>query len=75
VANRHKRSEFIFSGKSLAEVQADLPANIHIGLCRDLIANPDYLRDKGNGCINAMKCHYYSRGETDLTCGRWKERH
>jgi NADPH2 dehydrogenase len=38
-----------------------------------LIANPDYLRDKDNGCINAMKCHYYSRGEAHLTCGRWEK--
>jgi len=72
VANRHQHREFIFSGKSLAVIEADLPANLHIGVCRDLIANPDYLRDKDNGCINAMKCHYYSRGEARLTCGRWQ---
>jgi hypothetical protein len=49
------------------------PPIIISGFARGLIANPDYLRDKGNGCINAMKCHYYSRllaGETLLTCGR-----
>lgn len=70
-ANRHEHREFIFSGKSSPAIEADLPANLHIGVCRDLIANPDYLRDKDNGCINTMKCHYHSRGETHLTCGRW----
>jgi NADPH2 dehydrogenase len=71
VARRHGHKEFILSGKSLSSVETDLPPNLHIGICRDLIANPDYIRDKRNGCINAMKCHYYSRGETHLTCGRW----
>lgn len=74
VANRHKYRDFIFSGKSSSELEAELPAKLHIGICRDLIANPDYLIEKENGCINAMKCHYYSRGEAHLTCGRWAER-
>jgi hypothetical protein len=69
VAKRHEHREFIYSGRSLRAIEAVLPANLHIGLCRDLIANPDYLRDRHNGCINSMKCHYYSRGETHPTCG------
>ncbi len=73
VANRHADREFIFSGKSSPAVEADLPTNLHIGVCRDLIANPDYLRDRDNGCISTMKCHYYSRGEAHLTCGRWEK--
>lgn len=73
VANRYEYREFIFSGRSLLAIEADFPANLHIGVCRDLIANPNYLRDKDNGCINAMKCHYYSRGQTQLTCGRWEK--
>ena len=73
VANRHEHKEFIFSGKSFSAMEADLPANLHIGVCRDLIANPDYIRDRDNGCRNAMKCHYYSRGEAHLTCGRWEK--
>jgi NADPH2 dehydrogenase len=72
VARRHEHREFIFSGKSLSAMESDLPANLHIGVCRDLIANPDYLRDRNDGCINAMKCHYHSRGQTSLTCARWK---
>ena len=71
LANRHGRTQFILSGKSAGAVEVDLSDNVHIGICRDLIANPDYLRDKENGCINAMKCHYYSRGEAHLTCERW----
>jgi hypothetical protein len=72
MANRHEYRQFIFSRKSLVVSEADLPTNLHIGVCRDLSANPDYLRDKDNGCVNAMKCHYYSRGEAHLTCGRWE---
>lgn len=71
VASRHAHREFIFSGKSAAANEADLPRNLHIGICRDLIANPDYLREKSDGCISSMKCHYYSRNEAHLTCGRW----
>jgi 2,4-dienoyl-CoA reductase-like NADH-dependent reductase (Old Yellow Enzyme family) len=73
VANRHAHRELIFSGKSAAANEAGLPTNLHIGICRDLIANPDYLRDKDNGCISSMKCHYYSRSESHLTCGRWEK--
>ena len=71
IANRHKHREFIFSGKASTRIESNFPPNIHIGICRDLIANPNYMRDNGNGCINAMRCHYYSRGEPHLTCGRW----
>jgi 2,4-dienoyl-CoA reductase-like NADH-dependent reductase (Old Yellow Enzyme family) len=71
-ASQHKRTEFIFSGKALTTTESGLPTNIHIGICRDLIANPNYMRDKDNGCINSMKCHYYSRGQDHLICGRWQ---
>jgi NADPH2 dehydrogenase len=71
IANRHKYRAFIFSGKGLTTIEPNLPSHIHIGICRDLIANPNYVKDKDNGCINTMKCHYYSRGQAHLTCGRW----
>jgi NADPH2 dehydrogenase len=74
IARRYGKMQFIHSGKALQVVEANFPSNLHIGICRDLIANPNYLRDKDNGCINAMKCHYYSRGEAHLTCGRWSDR-
>ena len=73
MANRHEHRDFIFSGKSLRAIESELPGNLHIGVCRDLIANPDYLRDQHKGRINVMKRHYYSRGETHLICGRWKK--
>lgn len=73
VANRHKHRQFILSGKSLSATETGLPSNLHFGICRDLIANPDYVREKRNGCINSMKCHYYSRGEAQLICGRWNK--
>jgi 2,4-dienoyl-CoA reductase-like NADH-dependent reductase (Old Yellow Enzyme family) len=71
LASRHDRARFILSGKSAHKSDVYLPANVHIGICRDLIANPNYLKDRADGCINAMKCHYYSRGDLYLTCGRW----
>jgi 2,4-dienoyl-CoA reductase-like NADH-dependent reductase (Old Yellow Enzyme family) len=62
---------FILSGRALVEPQQDLPPNLHIGICRDLIANPDYLTDTSRGCINSGKCHYFSRGADHVTCPQW----
>jgi 2,4-dienoyl-CoA reductase-like NADH-dependent reductase (Old Yellow Enzyme family) len=62
---------FIMSGRALDQPDDDLPANVHIGLCRDLIANPGYLEERHRGCINSGKCHYFSRGEPSLTCSQW----
>lgn len=66
---------FIFSGRALESPTENLPENVHIGLCRDLIANPRYLAEPGNGCINSGKCHYFSRREKHITCPRWHETH
>ncbi|WP_294336963.1 hypothetical protein [uncultured Sphingomonas sp.] len=71
LAKNFQGQDFILSGKALRYTSDDLPANIHLGICRDLIANPDVLRNPRNGCQNLNKCHYYSRGEQHLTCGRW----
>lgn len=71
LASRHGGAQFIMSGRAARAPDVRLLPNVHIGLCRDLIANPNFLRDRKNGCINAMKCHYYSRGKTHITCGRW----
>lgn len=71
-AKRHPSMNFILSGKSAFAWDTSLPDNIHIGICRDLIANPEFMRVRGNGCENRMRCHYYSRGESHLTCGRWE---
>jgi 2,4-dienoyl-CoA reductase-like NADH-dependent reductase (Old Yellow Enzyme family) len=71
IARRHPKRQFILSGQALRHDWSALPANIHLGLCRDLIANPNVLRDTTNGCQNNGKCHYYSRGESHLTCARW----
>lgn len=72
IALRNPNNNFIASGKSFALTKAELPKNIHIGTCRDLIANPNFLLDQHNGCKNKMKCHYYSRGKSTITCGLWK---
>ncbi len=71
LALRHRNARFILSGKSAHVPEASLPTNVDIGICRDLIANPNFLRDRDEGCINLMKCHYFSRGAPHLTCGRW----
>jgi 2,4-dienoyl-CoA reductase-like NADH-dependent reductase (Old Yellow Enzyme family) len=62
---------FIFSGRALRESVNDLPPNLHIGLCRDLLANPDYLIDGSRGCINSGKCHYFSRDLGSISCSQW----
>lgn len=71
VAREYPATRFIVSGHALRDDWSTLPANMHVGVCRDLIANPNILKDLSNGCQNHNKCHYYSRGEDRLTCARW----
>jgi 2,4-dienoyl-CoA reductase-like NADH-dependent reductase (Old Yellow Enzyme family) len=71
LADRFPEQHFIFSGRALQRPEYDLPPNLHVGLCRDLIANPDYLTDTGKGCANSGKCHYFSRGADHITCSQW----
>ena len=73
LANRHRGSSFIYSGRAYQGPQRDLPGNVHIGVCRDLIANAHYLSERTGGCRNAGKCHYFSRGAPHVTCSRWTE--
>jgi NADPH2 dehydrogenase len=73
LARRFPKQDFIFSGRALQEPGHDLPPNLHIGLCRDLIANPDYLTDPSKGCVNSGKCHYFSRRADHITCSQWTE--
>ena len=70
LASRHPAVQFILSGRASSAVHA-FPANVHIGLCRDLIANPQFLDDPSRGCLNSGKCHYYSRGTRSVICPRW----
>lgn len=74
LARRFPARQFIFSGRALLSSLETLPSNLHIGLCRDLIANPNYLNDLDNGCQNRSRCHYYSRGADKLTCALWGEK-
>lgn len=71
LAQAHPNLQFIMSGKSAGFPDFLLPPNIHLGICRDLIANPDFMRDRSTGCTNSMKCHYFSRGQGHITCGAW----
>ena len=70
IADRHPLQNFIISGKSIGAWDSSLPKNVHIGICRDLIANPNYLSDKSYGCEICMRCHYFSRGEAHIDCGQ-----
>lgn len=72
VAHRFPEQFFILSGR-ISAISADLPDNVEIGLCRDLIANPKFLVDWTEGCRNRGKCHYHSRGSDRLTCPTWHE--
>lgn len=73
LAQRHPQAQFIISGKSAHAWDEALQSNVHIGICRDLIANSNFLRDRNNGCKLSMKCHYFSRGKTHITCDQWTE--
>lgn len=72
LAARHPATQFILSGRAAAAI-ATFPGNVHVGLCRDLIANPRFLADQARGCLNSGKCHYHSRGADHVTCPRWIE--
>lgn len=72
VARKYPNQKFIYSGRAMNDATRDLPPNVHLGLCRDLIANPDFLDSRGRGCVNSGKCHYFSRGEKHLTCSQWR---
>lgn len=72
IAERHPRRQFILSGR-ISQWLSELPKNAHVGLCRDLIANSNFLAEPDNGCRNHSKCHYFSRGEGHITCPRWNE--
>lgn len=71
VASRHPSRSFILSGRAMNAALEVLPDNLHLGLCRDLIANPKFLAQPDRGCQNRNKCHYFSRGEASLRCAQW----
>lgn len=73
VARRFSDRDFIVSGRMLDHDWKALPPNVHLGVCRDMIANPDIFQNPANGCKSHGKCHYYSRGEPHLTCARWEK--
>jgi NADPH2 dehydrogenase len=68
----HSEVQFIYSGRAARTPDAELPQNVHIGICRDLIANPDFLKDGRHGCKNSMRCHYFSRERPHIWCGQWE---
>lgn len=73
VAARHPAKAFILSGRAAHVAPDSLPLNVHIGLCRDLIANANFLTDPAHGCCGKNKCHYFSRGAEHLSCALWEQ--
>ena len=71
LAQRHLDARFILSGGRQERREDSLPSNVYVGICRDLIADPDFLGGASGGCKSLMKCHYFSRGQTHLSCGQW----
>ncbi|HDU8673739.1 TPA: hypothetical protein RG719_001326 [Morganella morganii subsp. morganii] len=69
--NKFNGNEFIISGKSLRDISVFLPENVSVGICRDLIANPNYLDDLNNFCNDCGSCHYHSLGQKKLYCTKW----
>lgn len=75
ISNTYIQQKFISSGLSYGLYDEEiLPDNLHIGICRDLIASPNFLNfPNEKGCSKCSKCHYYSRGKSELECPQWDE--
>lgn len=74
MANTFSKQMFIGSGRASDILGKDsTPENLHVGICRDLLANARFLSDLQNGCANSGKCHYFSRGKNHISCPRWSD--
>ncbi|WP_076876794.1 oxidoreductase [Alkanindiges hydrocarboniclasticus] len=72
VANQFPEQNFISSGLSYGYMMHEKnPNNLHIGICRDLIASPNFLFSDKVRCNSCSKCHYYSRARQELECPQW----
>lgn len=71
IAAENPRQMFIASGLSSPLLWKNSAPNLHIGICRDLIANPNFLAQQDQGCLLCMDCHYYSLKRAQISCGQW----
>lgn len=71
IATKNPTKKIIISGRLKELENWYIPENISFGICRDLIANYNFLSDKSNGCVNSMLCHYFSRGKSHIDCKNW----
>ena len=69
-SQKHDNQKMIISCQ--IDITKSYPNNISLGICRELIANPNYLSTKTKECRNCGACNYYSRGLDKLTCARWR---
>lgn len=74
LAKKYPDKNIIISGKMNRKECIGLPENIHLGICRDLIANPNVLVESEDGCKNYKNCHYYSQGKESLECTAFNSR-
>lgn len=72
IIKKNNKLNFILSGKSLKNFSDILPQNTSVGICRDLIANPNYLNDMKICCNDCGACHYHSLGKKNISCSIWE---
>ena len=68
-ALENENQNMILSGKIIRF--ENYPDNVNIGVCRDLIANPMFLKNSYSICDNCGRCHYYSIGMEKMNCSKW----
>lgn len=69
IAKLFPTQKFIFSSCNTSDV-ADLD-NVHVGYCRNIIANPKFFVNKLQICNLCGDCHYFSNDMTKLSCSKW----
>jgi NADPH2 dehydrogenase len=69
IAREFPEKMFIVSGHG--DCIKDVPLNVCIGFCRNIIADPKFIERRLNGCCYCGECHYHSRGESKLSCSQW----
>ena len=69
IIEKYPLQKFIFSGH--IDPFSSFPNNAYIGICRELIANPQYLINASKKCDDCGTCHFYSNGQSELSCSKW----
>ncbi len=70
-AAENEKQNIILSGKIFCF--ENYPDNVSIGICRDIIANPFFSKNRYSICDNCGSCHYYSKGMEKMKCSKWEK--